>query len=87
VAKVNAKVGDRVTAGFILVELEDTLAQLEVERAQRALRELTSPAAIATAEQALANARETYDEAKKKADSLGLSDTPTTSRSITSKRR
>jgi HlyD family secretion protein len=72
VAKVNAKVGDRVTAGFILVELEDTLAQLEVERAQRALRELTSPAAIATAEQALANARETYDDAKKKADSLGL---------------
>jgi multidrug resistance efflux pump len=71
VAKVNAKVGDRVTAGYILVELDDTIARLEVERAQRALRELTSPAAIAAAEQALANARETYDEAKKKADSLG----------------
>lgn len=72
VTKVNARVGDRVTAGYILVELDDTLARLEVERAQRTLRELTSPSAIAAAEQALANARETYDDAKKKADSLGL---------------
>lgn len=71
VAKVNARVGDRVTAGYILVELESTAAQLEVERAQRALRELTSPAAIAAAEQAVANAQEAYDEAKKKSDSLG----------------
>ncbi|MFZ5884910.1 MAG: HlyD family secretion protein [Chloroflexota bacterium] len=70
VLKVNAKVGDRVTAGFILVELDDTLARLEVERAQRVLRELTSPAAVAAAEQAVANAQEAYDEAKKKADSL-----------------
>ncbi|GAB4454904.1 MAG: hypothetical protein Kow0070_02210 [Anaerolineales bacterium] len=70
VAKVNAKVGDRVTAGYILVELDDTLARLDVERAQRVLRELTSPAAIAAAEQAAANAQEAYDEAKKKADSL-----------------
>ncbi|NTU55740.1 MAG: HlyD family efflux transporter periplasmic adaptor subunit [Anaerolineales bacterium] len=71
VAKVNAEVGDRVTAGYILVELDNTSAQLEVERAQRALRELTSPAAIAAAEQAVANAQEGYDEAKKKSDSLG----------------
>jgi len=70
VAKVNVAVGDRVTAGNILVELDSTLAQLEVERAQRTLRELTSPTAIAAAEQAVANAQETYDEAKKKADSL-----------------
>ncbi len=70
VVKVNAKVGDRVTAGYILVELDDTLARLDVERAQRVLRELTSPAAIAAAEQAAANAQEAYDEAKKKADSL-----------------
>jgi HlyD family secretion protein len=71
VAKVNAEIGDRVTAGYILVELDNTSAQLEVERAQRALRELTSPAAIAAAEQAVANAQEAYDEAKKKSDSLG----------------
>lgn len=70
VVKVNAKAGDRVTAGYILVELDDAAARLEVERAQRTLRELTSPAAIAAAEQAVANAQEAYDEAKKKADSL-----------------
>jgi HlyD family secretion protein len=70
VAKVNAKVGDRVTAGFILVELDNTLAQLDVERANRTIRELTSSAAIAAAEQSVANAQETYDDAKKKVDSL-----------------
>jgi multidrug resistance efflux pump len=70
VAKVNVKVGDRVTTGFILVELDNTLLQLEVDRAQRALRELTSPAAIAAAEQAVAGAQDTYDDAKKKLDSL-----------------
>jgi multidrug resistance efflux pump len=59
-----------VTAGDVLVELDDTAARLEVERAQRALRELTSPAAVAAAEQAVANAQQIYDEAKKKADSL-----------------
>jgi multidrug resistance efflux pump len=70
VAKVHARVGERVTAGDVLVELDDTAARLEVERAQRALRELTSPAAVAAAEQAVANAQQIYDEAKKKADSL-----------------
>ncbi len=70
VAKVNVKVGDRVTAGYILVELDNSLAQLEVERAQRALRELASPASIAAAEQAVANAQDVYDDAKKKVDSL-----------------
>jgi multidrug resistance efflux pump len=70
VAKVNVKVGDRVTTGFILVELDNTLLQLEVDRAQRALRELTSPAAIAAAEQAVAGAQDTYDDAKKKLDSI-----------------
>jgi HlyD family secretion protein len=62
VAKVNAAVGDRVTAGFILVELDSTLAQLDVERAQRTLRELTSPGAVAVAEEAVANALETRDK-------------------------
>jgi HlyD family secretion protein len=70
VAKVNVKVGDRLTAGFILVELDNTLAQLDIERANRTIRELTSSSAIATAEQAVANAQDIYDDAKKKVDSL-----------------
>lgn len=71
VTKVNVKVGDHVTAGHILVELDDTLARLEVERAQRVLRELTSPAAIAAAEESLVNAQKIYDDAKRKSDNLG----------------
>jgi len=67
---VNVKVGAQVKAGQILVELDNTLAQLEVERAERTLRELTSPAATAAAEQAVANAQTTYDDTKKKVDSL-----------------
>jgi multidrug resistance efflux pump len=43
---------------------------LEVEAAQRTERELTSAAAIAAAEQAVANAQKTYDDAKKKVDSI-----------------
>jgi len=62
VTKVNAAVGDRVTAGYILVELDSTLARLEVERAQRVLRELTSQRAIAAAEEAVVNALETRDD-------------------------
>jgi multidrug resistance efflux pump len=68
--KVNAAVGDRVTAGFILIELDSTLAQLDVERAQRTLRELTSPGAIAAAEEAVVNALETRDNEKQ--DVIGL---------------
>ena len=70
VMKVNVKVGDRVTEGHILVELDSTLAQLDVERAQRTLRELTSPGAIATAEEAVVNALETRDDEAQ--DVIGL---------------
>jgi multidrug resistance efflux pump len=70
VKAVNAAVGDRVTAGYILVELDNTILQLEVDRAQRALRELTSSASIAAAEQAVANAQDAYDDAQKKVDNL-----------------
>lgn len=70
VAKVNVKVGDRITAGHVLVELENTILQLEVDRAQRALRELTSSASLAAAEQAVASAQDAYDDAQKKVDNL-----------------
>ena len=70
VAKVNVKVGDRVTAGYVLVELDNTILQLDVDRTQRVLRELTSSASIAAAEQAVASAQDAYDDAKKKVDSL-----------------
>lgn len=61
VTAVNVIVGSSVKAGDVLIELDSSLAQLDVERAQRALRELTSPAAVAAAEEAVVLALETRD--------------------------
>jgi multidrug resistance efflux pump len=70
IKKVYVAAGDQVKAGDLLAELENASIQLEVEAAQRTERELTSAAAIAAAEQAVANAQKTYDDAKKKVDSV-----------------
>ena len=69
IQKVNVAAGDQVKEGDLLAELDNASIQLEVEAAQRSVRELTSAAAIAAAEQAVANAQKTYDDAKKKVDS------------------
>jgi multidrug efflux pump subunit AcrA (membrane-fusion protein) len=49
VQAVHVAVGDSVRAGDVLVELESTPAQVELDRAQRALREMTSAAGLAAA--------------------------------------
>ncbi|MBI5962035.1 MAG: efflux RND transporter periplasmic adaptor subunit [Chloroflexi bacterium] len=54
VAKVNAKVGDLVKAGDVLAELDNSTQQIQYIQAKRALADLTSPYAIATAELAVA---------------------------------
>lgn len=56
VTKLNVKVGEVVDAGQALAELDNTSATLNYQKAQRALNELTSPAAIATAQDAVATA-------------------------------
>jgi len=70
ITKVNVAAGDSVQAGDLLAELDNDSLKLEVEAAQRTVRELTSAAAIAAAEQAAANAQKAYDDAKKKVDSI-----------------
>ena len=70
VQAVHVALGDSVKAGDVLVELDSTAAQLELDRAQRVLRELTSPAAIAAADQAVASAMEAQDKAQKKVNAL-----------------
>jgi len=50
------KVGDVVEAGQLLAELDNTTQELQYTQAKRDLVELTSPYAIATAEQAIAEA-------------------------------
>jgi len=72
IKKVYIAEGDRVKAGDVLAELDNDIVQVEVDQAQRSVRELTSSASIAAAEQAIANLQKDYDDAKKKADSIEL---------------
>jgi HlyD family secretion protein len=70
VKSVNVTVGDKVQAGQVLIELDNTTAQLDVEQAKRALRELTSPASIAAAERAVASAQKDLEDAQNKVYAL-----------------
>jgi multidrug efflux pump subunit AcrA (membrane-fusion protein) len=67
---VRVDLGDRVGEGQVLLEQDSTLAQLELDQAERTLRELTSPAAVAAADQALALAQQEQDKAQKKVNGL-----------------
>lgn len=64
VSAINVKVGDRVEAGQVLAQLDDTDANIALAEAQEAMNKLTSPAAIATATQALATAETDFATAK-----------------------
>jgi HlyD family secretion protein len=54
VTKLSVKVGDQVQAGQVLAELDNTSQQVAYTQAKRALADLTSPYAIATAQQTIA---------------------------------
>jgi multidrug resistance efflux pump len=71
VEEVYAAPGDHVRQGDLLAELDGAAYRLEFDSAVRTLRELTSPWAIAAAEQALATAQQEADKAQKKV--VGLS--------------
>lgn len=60
---VYVKVGDVAEAGQLLAELDNSTQEIEYAQAKRDLAELTSPYAIASAEQALAEARLEVDSA------------------------
>jgi multidrug efflux pump subunit AcrA (membrane-fusion protein) len=70
VQAVHVAVGDQVVAGQELAELENAELLIEVGRAQRNLGELTSPAAVSQAEQAVVAARQSVDDAQKKVNAL-----------------
>ena len=57
VIKINAEVGDKVNAGDVLAEIDDSSTQIKYIQAKRNLLELTSAAAVATAEEAVAAAQ------------------------------
>ncbi len=56
---LNVKVSDQVKAGQLLAEIDNSAAKINYEQAQQNLVSLTSPAAIATAEQDIATAKAT----------------------------
>jgi HlyD family secretion protein len=62
--------GDKVEAGQPLLELDNSTIQLDISQAERALRELTSQASIAAAEQAVATSQKAVDDAQKKLNTL-----------------
>lgn len=64
VSKIDAKVGDSVQAGQLLAELDNSTQQIQYDQAKRALTELTSPYAIATAEQDLAIAQQSVNSTR-----------------------
>lgn len=68
VAAINIKSGDQVKAGDVLAQLDETDANLALDKAQAAMNQLTSAAAIANAEQTLATAQMDYATAR---DALG----------------
>ena len=63
VKNLYARVGDVVEAGQLLAEVDNTTQEIQYAQAKRDLAELTSPYAIATAEQALAQAKADTDSA------------------------
>ena len=64
VLNVYIQAGDKVEAGKLLAEIDATEAQSEFDSAKRAYMELTSPAAIASALDALAQAQKDYTDSQ-----------------------
>jgi multidrug efflux pump subunit AcrA (membrane-fusion protein) len=64
VSKINIKVGDTVEAGQLLAELDNSTQEIQYTQAKRALADLTSPYAIAVAEQNLATTMQDVDNAR-----------------------
>lgn len=67
---VNVKEGDQVKAGDVLAELDNAVALMQVNQADRNLKEMMSQASIAAAERAVADAEQAAKDAKKKTDSM-----------------
>ena len=65
VKEIYIKVGDQVEAGQVLVQLDDTLAQIEYAEAEQALAELHSAATIATVQKEIATAQDTASQARR----------------------
>ena len=74
IKELDVKIGDQVKAGQVLGKLDDTEVQAAYDLAQRSLDDLRTPAAIASAEQAVAQAQVDIYNAKASLEHLISSD-------------
>jgi len=74
VTELDVKVGDQVEAGQLIGMMDDTEAKAAYEQAKRNLADLTTPAAIAEAQQAVAEAEVNIYNAKQDLEHLISSD-------------
>ena len=74
ITELNVKVGDTVTAGQVIGQLDNSEALAAYKQAQRNLDDLTTPAAIAQAKQAVADAEVSIYNAKAALEHLISSD-------------
>jgi HlyD family secretion protein len=63
--EVSVRLGDAVKAGQVLARVDGDEAKQQLAQAERTLRELTSPSAIAAAQLAVADAQEALQEAQR----------------------
>lgn len=74
ITELNVKIGDQVEAGQVIGKMDDTQVKAAYEQAKRNLADLTTPAAIAEAEQAVAQAQVDIVNAKQSLEYLISSD-------------
>jgi multidrug efflux pump subunit AcrA (membrane-fusion protein) len=63
VGKINVSVGQTTQKGDVLAELDNAVVQLQLDQANQALAELTSPLAISNAQKAVADDQAAYNAA------------------------
>lgn len=63
VGKINVRVGEAAKKGDLLAELDNAVLQLQLDQANQALAELTSPLAISNAQKAVADDQAAYNAA------------------------
>src|SRR5512138_2170002 len=74
IAELDVKVGDHVEAGQVLGKMNDAEVQAAYDQAKRSLADLTTPGAIASAEQSVAEAEVSIYNAKQDLEYLISSD-------------
>src|SRR6185369_11059454 len=74
ITELNVKIGDQVEAGQVIGKMDDSEVKAAYEQAKRTVDDLTTPAALASAKQAVADAAVDIYNAKQDLEHLISSD-------------